>query len=76
MGEKHGDQRGRPARRSGIDARCPWCGGDLVLHTGYPFRQLFPGELRVSGEEVVPEYLRLTTAWVCTTPHCRYRDVA
>lgn len=55
---------------------CPWCGGRLELQLSYPRRQLIPGALQAIAEEKVPEGLRTTTAWVCATPHCRFRESA
>jgi hypothetical protein len=38
---------------------------------------MIPGDdARSRGEENVPEALRTIKAWVCATPHCRYRESA
>ena len=55
---------------------CPWCGGRLELQQRYPLTGLFAGEVRARGDDHIPESLRTTRAWVCATPHCRYRQSA
>ena len=75
MNEEKAQQRGRPA--SPIrQKRCPWCQGRLILKPRFPIRGLIPGEVRFRGEENIPEALRTIRAWVCATPHCRYRETA
>jgi hypothetical protein len=37
---------------------------------------MIPGDVRSRGEENIPEALRTIKAWVCATPHCRYRESA
>jgi hypothetical protein len=37
---------------------------------------MIPGDVRSGGEENVPEAFRTIRAWVCATPHCRYRESA
>ena len=56
--------------------QCPWCQGQLVLKPSFPLRAMSPGEVRATGEEHIPEALRTIRAWVCATPHCRYRESA
>jgi hypothetical protein len=66
-------------RRSAVEAgqkSCPWCGGRLELQKSYPLRQLIPGEEQARADDHIPEALRTTPAWVCATPHCRYRESA
>jgi len=67
-------------RQSGADAskkrQCPWCGGELVLRPRYPRNAMVPGEVRAWEETDVPEALRTVRAWVCSTPHCKYRETA
>ena len=55
---------------------CPWCQGPLVLKPSFPIRGMIPGEVRFRGEDHIPEALRTMRAWVCATPHCRYRESA
>jgi hypothetical protein len=37
---------------------------------------MIPGEARAATDANVPEALRTIPAWVCATPHCRYRETA
>jgi hypothetical protein len=46
------------------------------LQKSYPLRRLIPGETRARTDEHIPEAMRTTRAWVCATPHCRYREYA
>jgi hypothetical protein len=55
---------------------CPWCRGRLVLQPSFPLRQMIPGDARARAEEDIPEALRTIRAWVCATPHCKYRETA
>ena len=55
---------------------CPWCQGHLVLQPRFPLRQMIPGDARAGGEEHIPEIFRTIRAWVCATPHCKYRESA
>ena len=55
---------------------CPWCQGRLVLEPSFPLRNMIPGDVRARGEDDIPEALRTIRAWVCTTPHCRFRESA
>ena len=68
-------------RRKGVAAHqgvklCPWCQGRLVLQPSFPLRKMIPGDVRARGEEHIPEALRTIRAWVCATPHCKYRESA
>jgi hypothetical protein len=56
--------------------RCPWCQGRLVLKPSFPLRAMIPGEVCARRDEHIPEALRTIRAWVCATPHCRYRESA
>jgi hypothetical protein len=69
------DERRRPTVGSGERA-CPWCGGQLELRDAYPLTHLIPGEVGARAHDHIPESLRTTRAWVCATPHCRYREAA
>ena len=60
----------------GKQKRCPWCQGRLVLKPSFPIRGMIPGEVRAWGEDHIPEALRTMRAWVCATPHCRFRESA
>jgi hypothetical protein len=75
MAEKHPGKRWSGRFVPGLRP-CPWCGGRLDLQDGFPLKRLIPGELHVRGEEQVPEALRTVQAWVCSTPHCRFRERA
>jgi hypothetical protein len=55
---------------------CPWCRGRLVLQPTFPLRKLIPGDPRGREDSSIPEALRTIRAWVCATPHCRYREIA
>jgi hypothetical protein len=55
---------------------CPWCGGRLELQKGYPLRRLIPGDARARADAHIPEAMRTIRAWVCATPHCRFRESA
>ena len=37
---------------------------------------MIPGEMRAPSRRPHPEALRTIRAWVCATPHCRYRESA
>ncbi|MGH9372817.1 MAG: hypothetical protein ACRD15_14925 [Vicinamibacterales bacterium] len=67
----------KPDRRKDVTAgrACPWCKGRLVLKP-IPLRQLIPGDARARADEHIPESMRTRRAWVCTTPHCRFRESA
>jgi hypothetical protein len=56
--------------------RCPWCQGHLELKPSFPIRAMIPGAVSTRGEEHIPEVFRTMRAWVCATPHCRYRETA
>lgn len=73
MPEEPRDRR-QPVGRGGRS--CPWCKGRLELRPSFPLRQMIPGDVRARSEEDVPEALRTIRAWVCATPHCRYRESA
>jgi hypothetical protein len=69
----------REERRRGArvgQKTCPWCGGRLELQKNFPLRRLIPGETRARADDHIPEALRTTRAWVCATPHCRFRETA
>ena len=55
---------------------CPWCGGPLVLEPRYPRRSLIPGACGVTSDDHIPETFRTVRAWLCATPHCRFRESA
>lgn len=55
---------------------CPWCRGRLVLEPSFPLRQMIPGDARARSDDHIPEALRTIRAWVCATPHCKYRETA
>jgi hypothetical protein len=55
---------------------CPWCAGPLAFTPAYPVTHLAPGEATSVREEDIPAALRTVPAWICTTPHCRYREPA
>jgi hypothetical protein len=62
---------------AGLGVRsCPWCLGRLELQPRFPLLQMIPGDVRAGGGENIPEALRTIRAWVCATPHCRYRESA
>jgi hypothetical protein len=74
MGERHPDRRKAghpPGTRT-----CPWCNGRLILRPSFPLNELIPGEVRARGDASIPEALRTVRAWVCSTPHCKYRESA
>ncbi len=56
--------------------KCRWCHGTLVLQPSFPLRQMIPGDVRARGEDHIPEALRTIRAWVCSTPHCKFRECA
>ena len=71
----------QPDRRQTADkalgvSMCPWCRGRLVLQPSFPLRQMIPGDARARADENIPEALRTIRAWVCATPHCKYRETA
>jgi len=70
------EERRRTGARGGGQRSCPWCGGRLELQKAYPLRRLIPGDARARAEEHIPEAIRTTRAWVCSTPHCRFRESA
>jgi hypothetical protein len=37
---------------------------------------MIPGDAGAKGEEHIPESLRTIRAWVCATPHCKFRGAA
>jgi hypothetical protein len=67
-------------RQNAVDAtgvrQCPWCKGRLDYNSSFPLRLLIPGEIRDRSELNVPESLRTVRAWVCATPHCKFRETA
>lgn len=56
--------------------QCPWCDGRLELQPTYPRNSMGPGDVRAWSDADIPETLRTIRAWVCATPHCRYREYA
>lgn len=56
--------------------RCPWCGGRLQLAPAFPRHAMIPGDVSAWADGDVPETFRTVRAWVCGTPHCRYRESA
>jgi len=67
----------RQGSESGTGVRaCPWCLGPLVLQPSFPLRQMIPGDARARADENIPEALRTIRAWVCSTPHCKFRETA
>ena len=75
MAEERAVER-RPSAIPGMQKRCPWCQGPLEWKPSFPLRAMIPGEVRARGEDHIPEALRTIRAWVCATPHCRYRESA
>lgn len=69
-------ERRKSAEKSPGVRSCPWCQGHLVLQNSFPLRQMIPGGARARAEEDIPEALRTIRAWVCATPHCKYRETA
>jgi hypothetical protein len=67
---------GQPPSRGRRPKTCPWCGGLLLFQPSYPVRRLIPGETRTLEDREVPERLRTIPAWVCRTPHCKFREPA
>ena len=70
-----------PDRRSDVPGRralktCPWCRGTLVFEPLYPIMRLFPGTSPILAADRLPEPLRTVPAWVCDTPHCKFREPA
>ena len=55
---------------------CPWCQGRLELQPRFPLRQMIPGDVRAGSGEDIPEAFKTIRAWVCATPHCKYRESA
>ena len=55
---------------------CPWCRGRLVLQPSYSILGMIPGDARARADADVPEALRTIRAWVCATPHCKFRESA
>jgi hypothetical protein len=54
---------------------CPWCSGKLGFVAAYPVAALTPFQIAEPPPAInVPPELRSTRAWVCLTPHCRYRE--
>jgi hypothetical protein len=37
---------------------------------------MIPGGARARADDDIPESLRTIRAWVCATPHCKYRETA
>jgi hypothetical protein len=37
---------------------------------------MIPGDARARADDNIPEALRTIRAWVCSTPHCKYRETA
>jgi hypothetical protein len=52
---------------------CPWCHGQLSLKAGSALEELIPGGIVARPNGDLPLELRSVAAWVCDTPHCRYR---
>jgi hypothetical protein len=48
----------------------------MIFRRDYPLVHLAPGEMRRLRDEDIPAALRLVPAWVCGTPHCKYRESA
>jgi hypothetical protein len=69
-------RRAAVAVATAAQQQCPWCRGRLELKPSFPIRAMIPGDVRARGEEHIPEALRTIRAWVCATPHCRYRESA
>ena len=69
-------ERRQSGMTSAAGRRCPWCNGRLELRNRFPLRDMIPGEARARAEEGIPEALRTIRAWVCATPHCKYRESA
>jgi hypothetical protein len=55
---------------------CRWCAGPLAFTPAYPVTHLAPGEATALRDEDIPARLRTVPAWICTTPHCKYREPA
>jgi hypothetical protein len=69
--------RGRtPVPPSHALKSCPWCRGALAFDRRFPVVHLVPGGTRFARQEEIPEPLRTVAAWVCETPHCKYREIA
>jgi hypothetical protein len=66
----------RERRRKITGRACPWCNGRLVLQSSFPLNRLIPGELHARADEGIPEQMRTVRAWVCSTPHCKFRETA
>jgi hypothetical protein len=65
----------RPALDSNQSRVCPWCAGELGFAAAYPLAALVPFALAESIQAAqVPVEFRSVPAWVCRTPHCRYRE--
>jgi hypothetical protein len=76
MVERDFPERKTPVPRGRPIKVCPWCGGPVVFEPYYPVTRLIPGEARRVEEKEIPERLRTVPAWVCETPHCRFREPA
>jgi hypothetical protein len=71
------DRAGRlPAVPSRVVKTCPWCRGPLAFDARFPVVRLMPGATRFARHDEIPEPLRTVPAWVCGTPHCKYREIA
>jgi hypothetical protein len=67
----------RRASTSQAIKTCPWCAGALQFDGSFPVVRLVPGDTRLATrEQDIPEPLRTIPAWVCQTPHCKYREIA
>jgi hypothetical protein len=64
---------GRKIEQTPASPLCPWCHGELILSTSSSLDELVPGGVRARAGSDVPPEVRSIAAWVCQTPHCRYR---
>jgi hypothetical protein len=76
MTEQEPPERRKRDEKSPAVQLCPWCGGRLVLQNRFPLRKMIPGDGHARAEDGIPESLRTIRAWVCATPHCKYRETA
>ena len=65
-----------PAPSGRVLKVCPWCSGPLAFEPYYPVMRLIPGDSPKVREYDLPSALRTVPAWVCETPHCKYREKA
>jgi hypothetical protein len=52
---------------------CPWCNGRLSLKASNVIEELVPGGMSMPTCPEIPAQYRQLAAWICDTPHCRYR---